>query len=66
MFTPRRGRTGHRFVTWQLGLFFVAAGVWVAGLIIGVRQLTLVSMALLLVAIVLGVIGRRSAEVEDD
>lgn len=62
MFSPRGGRRSHRFLNWQLGLFFVAAAIWLVGLLAGLRRLTLLSITLLLVAIVLGMIARRGEE----
>ncbi len=58
----RHGRPSHRFVVWQVGLFFLAAGIWLGGVIAGIHEATFLSIALLLAAMVLGVIGRRGQQ----
>jgi len=65
MFRPRRSARAHRYVYWQVGLFFLAASVWGIGVIRGIPQLTGVSIGLLLVALILGAIGRRGADGSD-
>lgn len=59
MFVRRDRRGPHRFVMWQVGLFFLAAGVWVAGLVSGRSGITGLAIGILLVALVLGMVGRR-------
>jgi hypothetical protein len=57
----RRGRSGgHRYVFWQVGLFFLASGVWLGGLLTGREWATLVAIGLVVVAMILGLIGRRT------
>ena len=58
----RRGRGSHRFVNWQVGLFFLAAGIWLGGVVTGIHQATFLSIAVLLAAIVLGMTGRRGQQ----
>ena len=59
MFRPRRPSRAHRFTYWQVGLFFLAAGVWAVSVVSGRPRLTGGAIALLLIALVLGAIGRR-------
>ena len=62
MFLRRdRGRR-HRFVNWQVGLFFLAAGVWLGGVVVGRPEVTPVAIALAVVAVLLGAAGRRGGE----
>jgi hypothetical protein len=57
----RRGRSGgHRYVFWQVGLFFLASGVWLGGLLTGSEWATLVAIGLVVAAMILGLIGRRT------
>ena len=36
----RRDRRSHRFVEWQVALFFLAAGIWVGAMIAGQPKIT--------------------------
>lgn len=56
---PRRDRRGHRFVEWQVGLFFLSAGIWLGAVLIGRPAITGAAVVLLFAALLLGVIGRR-------
>ncbi len=62
IFRPRRSSDTNRFVYWQVGLFFLASGVWVVSLVSGYTKLTGVAIGILLVALLLGAMGRRSSE----
>lgn len=63
---PRRDRHGHRFVEWQVGLFFLAAGIWLGAVLIGRPALTGAAMVVLVAALVLGIVGRRLDRPGDD
>ena len=66
MLLRRDGRRGHRFLGWQVALFFLGAGIWGVGLLLGMRRLTWVSMAVLVLAMLLGVVGRRERPAEPE
>jgi len=51
-------------LSWRLGLFFLAAGVWLAGVVIGDDRVTGAAIVILLVAVVIRLFGRRS-DVDD-
>lgn len=59
IFRPRRTAEANRFVYWQVGLFFLASGVWVVSLVSGYTKLTGVAIGILLAALIVGAIGRR-------
>lgn len=59
VFRARRDRGSHRFVEWQVGLFFLAAGIWGGAIVVGRPEITGVAVAVLLVSLLLGVLGRR-------
>lgn len=63
---PRRDRHWHRFVDWQVGFYFLAAGIWLGGVIAGRPSLTGVAIGLLVAALLLGMIGRRLDRPVDD
>ena len=63
---PRRDRYGHRFVNWQVGLYFLAAGIWLGAVITDRPSVTGVAVGILLVAVVLGIVGRRLDAPRDD
>lgn len=65
MFRPRRSSRAHRFTYWQVGLFFLAAGVWAVSVLSGRPRLTGGAIAILLIVLVLGAIGRRLSEGEE-
>jgi predicted MFS family arabinose efflux permease len=59
----RRDRTGpHRYTTWQVGLFFLAAGAWLGGVIADNSFATGASILIAAVAMLLGPLGRRERE----
>ena len=62
MFRPRRGGGSHRFVFWQVGLFFLAAGVWLGGVVTGRPGAAAIAIPMLVVAMILGALGRRRSE----
>lgn len=64
MFLRRDRRGDHRFTLWQVGLFFLAAGIWIGGLIAEIPSITGVAILVLAVAMILGMIGRRGSEGE--
>jgi membrane protein implicated in regulation of membrane protease activity len=63
---PRGGRSGgSRYLDARHGLFWLGALVWLTGLILQLQFLTGVAIAILLIAMVLGLIARRVAERDD-
>lgn len=65
MFFARRSRTASsRYLSVRVGLFFLAAGVWLAGVAISDQRVTFAAIVLLLVAFLLGFVGRE--RVPDD
>ncbi|HEX6070798.1 MAG TPA: hypothetical protein VFZ18_13270 [Longimicrobiaceae bacterium] len=58
----RRDRRSRRFVNWQVGLFFLAAGIWLGGVVAGRPGVTPVAIAVAVVAVLLGAAGRRGGE----
>lgn len=59
----RRDRTpAKRFVTLRVGLFFLAAGLWLAGVRVGSDLVTYVAMGVAVIAIVFGAAARRDAK----
>lgn len=64
MFLRRDRRSVHRLVFWQVGLFFLAAGVWLGGVVAENRVATGAAIVIALAAIVLGMVGRRGAREE--
>jgi hypothetical protein len=62
----RRRPESHPFVYVQVGLFFLAAGVWLVGMLSGFSALTIVAIVLLGVAMALGWLGRRRVAAEED
>ena len=63
----RAGRFGGaRFLDARVGLFWLGALVWLVGIILPIDLLTSIANAILLVAMVLGLIARRLAERERD
>jgi len=61
-----QGKGARRITTWQVTLFFLAAGVWVAGVIVDDTRLTGVAIVLLLAAIVLRIVRDRDPAAPDD
>ena len=62
----RRDRRSHRYVEWQVALFFLAAGIWVGAMIVGRPRITGAAVVVLFVALLLGVHGRRLAARQDE
>jgi hypothetical protein len=59
----RRDRTGpHRYTAWQVGLFFLAAGVWLGGVVADNSFAIGASILIAAVAMLLGLLGRREQE----
>jgi hypothetical protein len=58
----RRDRRSRRFVNWQVGLFFLAAGIWLGGVVAGRPGVTPVAIGVAVVAVLLGAAGRRGGE----
>jgi hypothetical protein len=60
MFRIRRDRRGSgRFLVLRVGLFFLAAGVWLAGVRTGRSWVTGAAIVILLPAVLLGFLGRK-------
>jgi di/tricarboxylate transporter len=59
MFIRRDRRTGSRFTNLRVGLFFLAAGLWLAGVSVDNRIATGAGIGVALVAILLGLLTRR-------
>ena len=60
MIFVRRDRAGAtRWIAARVGLFFLAAGIWVAGAMVGNEWVTGAAIAVAAVALLLGLIGRR-------
>ena len=53
---------GARFLDARVGLFWLGALVWLVGIVLGIDLLTNAAIAILFVAMVLGLIARRIAE----
>lgn len=60
MFIRRGGDEPDRFARIRIGLIFLAAGVWLGGLITGREAITGIAILILIVALALQVIGRRA------
>lgn len=61
MFLRRDGRGTDRYAPVRIGLIFLAAGVWMAGVITGREWITGAAILILLVALALQVAGRRGS-----
>jgi low temperature requirement protein LtrA len=59
MFFRRGGGDSNRFTAWRVGLFFLAAGTWLAGVLAERPLLTGAAIVIVLVAVMLGPLGRR-------
>lgn len=57
----RRGVSENPFSRWQMVLLLFAAGVWVGGMVAGIRETAWVAIALALAGKILGMVGRRLA-----
>lgn len=61
MFVSRDRRPRDRYATFRIGLIFLAAGLWLGGLITGQAYATGAAIVVLVVALLLQIIGRRRA-----
>lgn len=59
MFLRRDGRGPDRYGWIRIGLIFLAAGVWIGGVITGRELITGVAIVIILAALVLQVMDRR-------
>lgn len=60
MFFPRRSSVpAPKFLNIRVGLFFLAAGLWVAGATVGNTIVTGVAIVIALLGVALGLIARR-------
>lgn len=59
MFLRRDGRDPDRYSWIRIGLIFLAAGVWIGGVITGRQLITGLAIVIVLAALVLQIIGRR-------
>lgn len=72
MFVRRDGTSTTRYLTVRIGLFFLGAGIWVAGVLGENRAWTGAAMGVILAALILGTIARKrdgaegGEDVEDD
>lgn len=64
MLRPSRRGGRSRFLYWQVGLFFLGAGVWLGGVLTGRTAVTGVAIAILVAAMILGAMGRRGQQDE--
>ena len=57
------GRTGgRRFLDARVALFWLGVLVWLTGIVLGIEQLTGVAIAILVIALLLGLVARRMAD----
>jgi uncharacterized membrane protein len=54
------------FVAWRVGLFFLAAGLWVAGVIAGDDRIIGAAIVILVVAILLRLFAGRARPPEEE
>ena len=57
---------GARFLDVRVALFWLGALVWLTGVLLRIDLLTAVAIAILLLALLLGLVARRMAENERD
>lgn len=62
MFIRRDRKGAGRFLLWRVALFFLAAGVWLGGVLAENETATGLAILILLAAVVLGFVGRRREE----
>jgi hypothetical protein len=53
-------------LVWRVGLFFLAAGVWLAGVLVNDNRLTGAAILILFVGILLRFLDRSVADVDAD
>lgn len=61
-FIPRERRGFNRFTWWRVGIIFLAAGIWFGGVMAEEPLITGAAGVLLLVAVLLGFLGRRPSD----
>ncbi|CAN5770062.1 hypothetical protein BH23GEM6_BH23GEM6_06590 [soil metagenome] len=59
MFITRRNRRSSRFTIWKVGLLFLGAGVWIAGVIVENYQITAAAIIVVAIGLLLGLVERR-------
>ena len=59
MLNRRGAGRGHRFLGWQVGLFFAGAALLVGGMLAEMRSVTGVALGILVLGLMLGLLGRR-------
>lgn len=63
----RRDRTRpNRLVAFRVGLFFFAAGLWIAGVTVGNDLITAIAIGVAAIALLVGMVVRRRVEREED
>jgi hypothetical protein len=62
MFIRRSGPISTRFTVARVTIFFLAAGLWVAGVLAGDERITAAAIAVGVFGLFLGFIARRSVE----
>lgn len=65
MFVRRDATPTTRFLTVRVGLFFLGAGIWLAGVMGENRAWTGAAVAVILAALILGIVARKREEAED-
>jgi hypothetical protein len=66
MFVSRRKQRSARFTIWKVALLFLGAGIWIAGMIIENRQVTLAAIIVVTIALLLGLVEGRGVPVSDE
>ena len=66
MLSPRRGGGSHRFLPLRIAIFFLAAGIWLAGVLTGRDEVTGIALGILVLGWILTLVARRSAEEEPE
>lgn len=61
IFRPDRGRRYDRLTPWRVGLFFLGAGVWIAGALSERPAVTGAAIVIVAVALLLGLLGRGAS-----
>lgn len=59
IFAPRDGRPPNRFTVWRVGLFFLAAGTWIAGVMVERPAVTGAAIVFAGLGVLLGLVGRE-------
>ena len=66
MFFLRHRPSAQRFIAVRVGLFFFAAGLWLAGVRVGDSRVTAAAIGVAAVAILLGLVTRRLESRDDE